>query len=118
MYYLTEFVALNKKNIESASEFNKRFNNIYNKFPNDIHPSQATAKVTYPGAYEDDFAIILREIISTTLANMQDDAFDVEGKITTSGKVRHRKDFQRRGLKMRLELQIKIKKIKMKRLKK
>ena len=47
LYYLTEFASLKKKNGESTSEFNKIYHNIYNKIPQDIKPSQETAKDTY-----------------------------------------------------------------------
>ena len=47
LYYLTKFASLKKKNVEYTSEFNKIFNNIDNKIPQDIKPSQETTKDTY-----------------------------------------------------------------------
>ena len=60
LYFLAEFVALEKNNGETTSEFNKRFNKIYKKISQDINTSQATTKVTYVGDYEVEFAMILR----------------------------------------------------------
>jgi hypothetical protein len=88
LYYLTKFGSLKKKATESVVEFNKRFNKLYNKILVDIKPSQAATKVTYVGAFEVDFSIMLRERRSPTLLIMQDDAIDIEGNMTTSGKIK------------------------------
>jgi len=62
-------------------EYNKRFNKVYDKVPAYIKPSQATAKLTYAGSFESDFAMMLRERKSTTLLIMQEDEIDLEGNI-------------------------------------
>jgi hypothetical protein len=61
LYYLTEFGALRKKNSESVLEFTQRFNKLYNKIPAEVKPSQPAAKVTFVGAFDPDFALLLRE---------------------------------------------------------
>jgi hypothetical protein len=80
LYYITEFGSLKKKSTEYLVEFNKIFNKLYNKILVDIKPSQAVTKVTYVGAFEADFSMMLRERRSTTLLIMKDDAIDIEGK--------------------------------------
>jgi hypothetical protein len=74
LYYLTEFGALKRKNNESVYDFIKRFNKTYSKIPADVKPSQTTAKVTFAGAFDPDFSLLLRERRSRTLSDMQEDA--------------------------------------------
>jgi hypothetical protein len=50
-----------KKNSETVMEFIQRFNKLYNKIPVEVKPSQPAAKVTFAGAFEPDFALLLRE---------------------------------------------------------
>jgi hypothetical protein len=59
LYYLTEFVSLRKKNSETVMEFIQRFKKLYNKIPAEVKPSQPTAKVTFAGAFELDFTLLL-----------------------------------------------------------
>jgi hypothetical protein len=44
LYYLNEFGSLKKRANEIVDDFNKRFNNIYNKILADRKPSQSIAK--------------------------------------------------------------------------
>jgi hypothetical protein len=74
LYYLTKFGALRKRNFESFLEFTHRFNKIYRKIPAEVKPSQPLAKVTFAGAFEPDFSVLLRERRYATLEGMQDDA--------------------------------------------
>jgi hypothetical protein len=50
--------------------FNRIFNKLYNNIPRDINPSQPATKVTYVGAFDVDFAMVLRERRSPTLLVM------------------------------------------------
>lgn len=88
LYYLTEFGALRKKTSESVLEFTQRFNKLYNKIPAEVKPSQPAAKVTFAGAFDSDFTLLLRERRSTTLSGMQDDAIEIESNIMASGKLK------------------------------
>jgi hypothetical protein len=74
LYYLTEFEALRKKNSKSVLEFMQRFNKLYNKILVEIKPSQPAAKVTFVGAFDPDFSLLLRERRSKDLTKMQDDS--------------------------------------------
>jgi hypothetical protein len=60
LYYLTEFGALRKKNSKIVLEFTHRFNKLYHKIPAEFKPSQPTAKVTFAGAFETNFALLLK----------------------------------------------------------
>jgi hypothetical protein len=88
LYYLTEFGALRKNNSESVLEFTQRFNKLYHKIPAEVKPSQPAAKVTFAGAFEPDFALLLRERRSATLTGMQDDAIEIESNMMASGKLK------------------------------
>jgi hypothetical protein len=72
LYYITEFGALKRKNGESILDFTKRFNNMYGRIPNEIKPTEASAKITYANAFDPKFSLPLRERRSTTLISMQD----------------------------------------------
>jgi hypothetical protein len=88
LYYLTEFGALRKKNSESVLEFTQRFNKLYNKIPAEVKPSQPAAKVTFVGAFDPDFSLLLRERRSVDLTKMQDDAVEIESNMMASGKLK------------------------------
>jgi hypothetical protein len=88
LYYLTEFGALRKKNSESVLEFTQRFNKLYNKIPVEVKPSQPAAKVTFVGAFDHDFTLLLRERRSVDLTKMQDDALEIESNMMASGKLK------------------------------
>jgi hypothetical protein len=90
LYYLTEFGSLKKKNSETVMEFILRFNKLYNKIPAEVKPSQPAAKVTFAGAFEPDFALLLRERRGATLNRMQDDAIEIESNMMASGKLKAR----------------------------
>jgi ribonuclease HI len=92
LYYLTEFGALKKKGSESVLEFIQRFNKLYNKIPVEVKPSQPAAKVTFAGAFDPDFALLLRERRSVDLPKMQDDAVEIESNMMASGKLKAKTD--------------------------
>jgi hypothetical protein len=58
---LTEFGSLKKKGLETVMEFIQRFNKLYNKIPIKVKPYQLATKVTFAGAFEPDFSLLLRE---------------------------------------------------------
>jgi hypothetical protein len=88
LYYLTEFGSLKKKSSETVMEFIQRFNKLYNKIPVEVKPSQPAAKVTFAGAFEPDFALLLRERRGADLTRMQDDAMEIESNMMASGKLK------------------------------
>jgi hypothetical protein len=78
IYYLTEFGALKNKTPESILEFIQIFNKLYHNILVEVKPSHPAEKVTFTGAFDSDFTLLLRERISTNLAGMQDDAIKIE----------------------------------------
>jgi hypothetical protein len=88
LYYLTEFGALKKKNSELVLEFTQRFNKLYSKIPAEVKPSQPATKVTFAGAFDPEFDLLLRERRSLDLSKMQDDAVEIESNMMASGKLK------------------------------
>jgi hypothetical protein len=86
--YLTEFGSLKKKGSETIMEFIQIFNKLYNKIPIKVKPSQPASKVTFGGAFEPDFALLLRERRGADLTRMQDDAMEIESNMMASGKLK------------------------------
>jgi hypothetical protein len=96
IYYMTEFGSLKKQEGESVSDFSKRFNKMYNKIPAEIKPSEASAQISYAGAFDPDFCLVLRERRATSLAQMQDAAIEVESNMLAADRLRNQADTNRR----------------------
>jgi hypothetical protein len=96
MYYMTEFGSLKKMEGESVSDFSKRFNKMYNKIPDEIKPSEASAKMSYASAFGPDFCLLLRERRAASLAQMQDAAIEVESNVLAADRLRNEADVGRR----------------------
>jgi hypothetical protein len=92
MYYMTEFGSLKKMEGESVSDFSKRFNKMYNKIPDEIKPSEASAKMSYASAFGPDFCLLLRERRAASLAQMQDAAIEVESNVLAADRLRNEAD--------------------------
>jgi hypothetical protein len=60
LYYLTKLRALRKKTSESLLEFIQIFNQLYHKISIKVKPSQSATKFTFAGAFDSDFALLLR----------------------------------------------------------
>jgi hypothetical protein len=58
---LTKFGALKRNNNESIFDFIKIFNKTYSKILVDVKPSEPTAKVTFAGAFDPYFSLLLRK---------------------------------------------------------
>ena len=61
LYYHTEFGNLKREKGEFLSDFNKKFNHMYNKVPAEVKPTTTSAKLTYASAFDSDFCLLLRE---------------------------------------------------------
>ena len=60
---------------------------MYSKIPTEIKPTEASAKITYVGAFDLDFCLLLRERRSATLSQMQDSALEVESNILATNRL-------------------------------
>ena len=88
MYYITEFGSLKRKKYEVVGDFSKRFNKMYNRILAEIKPSETSAKLNYANSFDHGFYLLLREIKSVSLQNMQDVALEVESNILASSKLK------------------------------
>jgi len=96
MYYMTEFGYLKKMEGESVFDFSKIFNKMYNKIPTEIKPSEASAQISYAGAFDPYFCLLLRERRATSLAQIKDAAIEVESNILAANTLRNKADTDRR----------------------
>jgi hypothetical protein len=89
---LTTYNQLRRGNDESIKNFSFRFNSIYNSLPIDCKPPEGMAKLHYAEAFDDEFALFLRERRSPTLAQMMSDAVEIEINMMSSKRGRYRVD--------------------------
>ena len=69
---------------------------VYNSIPADIKPSPKVAKLHYADAFDNDFALLLRERNSNTLLTMFTDTLEVEANMIVCGKIKPRAEVDRR----------------------
>lgn len=81
LYYHNDFGNLKRENGELFSNFNNRFNHMYNKIPVEVKPTTTSSKLTYANAFNSHFYLLLRERRCATLVDMQDVALEVESNI-------------------------------------
>ena len=60
-YYHTEFGNLQRESGELLSDFNIRFNHMYNKILAEVKPTPTSAMITYANAFDSQFYLMLRE---------------------------------------------------------
>jgi hypothetical protein len=52
LYYHTEFGNIKRENGKLLSDFNKRFNHMYNNIPAEVKPTNTSTKLTYASAFD------------------------------------------------------------------
>ena len=97
LHYITEFGNLRRKNGESISDFSKRFNKLYDRIPEVIKPSETSTQITYSGAFDYQFCLLLREREPETLSAMQEAAIKVESNLLASEKLKGNTDRKKRS---------------------
>ena len=68
----------------------------YNLIPANIKPSPEAATLHYADAFDNDFALLLRERKLATLPTMFTDALEVEANMMACGKIKQRAEIDRR----------------------
>ena len=81
---LTQYNQLRRGNDETVNNFSDTFNRIYSSFPSQCKPPEGMEKLHYVEGFDDYFALLLRERRSTSLAEMMDDAIEVEVNLMAS----------------------------------
>ena len=93
---MSQYNNIRKGGFESVHEFSNRFMRVYNSIPADIKPSPGVAKIHYADAFDNDFALLLRERKSNTLPAMFTNALEVEANMMAGGKIKPRAEVDRR----------------------
>ena len=83
---LTQYNQLKRGNDQVVKKFSDRFNKIYNALPVQCKPPEGMAKLHYAEGFDDDFTLLPRERRSATLADMMNDAIEVEVNLMASKK--------------------------------
>lgn len=89
---LTFYNQLKRGPDESIKSFSARFNIVYNSLPTDYKPLVGMAKLHFAEAFDDEFALFLRERRSPTLAQMMSNAIEVEINMMSSKRGRYKVD--------------------------
>jgi len=69
---------------------------MYRRILDEIKPVEASNKITYFNAFDAEFSLLLREIISTTLLSMQGATIEVESNILVSNRLMTRSDKEKK----------------------
>jgi len=77
---------------EIVQEFSARFIKVYNSIPTEVKPLLRVARVRYVNSFESDFAFLLREITSTSLDDMMNDAIEFEVNLLSSINIKYNYD--------------------------
>ena len=96
MQVLSQYNNLKKGGFESVHEFSSRFTWVYNSIPADIKPSLGVAKLHYTNAFNNYFALLLRERKSNTLSAMFTYTLEVEANMMAYGKIKPRAEVDTR----------------------
>ena len=89
---LTQYNQLRRGNDESVKKISSRFNMIYNSLPIQCKPRQGMEKLQYAQAFDDEFALFLRERRFATLADMMNDAIEVEINMMSSKRGKYKSE--------------------------
>ena len=87
---LTQYNQLRRGNDEAVKNFSDNFNKIYNSLHAHCKPQAEMAKLHYAEGFEDDFALLLRERISSTLEDMMKDAIEIDVNMMASRKGKYK----------------------------
>jgi hypothetical protein len=78
---LSEYETIRRNQGETVQDYCTCFNNLYNAIPAEIKPPQGLALIKFPDGFDVDMSYQLREINSTTLADMQKSVISVEANL-------------------------------------
>jgi hypothetical protein len=81
---MTQFNQIKKKENETVSEFDTRFDKLYSQIPKDLCPSEAVVCLLYVNAFEGKFGFILRDKKPNTLEKAKEYSAEIEENILYS----------------------------------
>jgi hypothetical protein len=81
---VAQFNQIKKKENETVSEFDNRFDRLYSQIPTDLHPTAAVVRLLYMNAFDGKFCFILKDKNPTTLAQAKEYSAEIEENILDS----------------------------------
>lgn len=96
---LTQYNNLKKSYIETVQEFSVRFMRVCDSISDHVNPTPRVAQLHYADAFDSDFALTLRERRSPSLADMMNDATEVEVNLMASRKIKYKLDMDKKKAK-------------------
>lgn len=87
---LTSYNQLKRGPDEYIQSFSSSFNTIYNSLPANCKPPEGMTKLHFVEAFDDEFALFLREKRSASLADMMSNAIEVEINMMSSKRRRYK----------------------------
>ena len=88
LHLLTQYNNLKRGPNELVQYFSTRFMRTYDAIPTDVKPPPGATKLHYVDTFSSEFTLLLRERRFFSLADMMDDAIEVEVNLTTSNKTK------------------------------
>ena len=92
---LTKYNNLKRRFNESVQKFSRKFMKTYESIPTNVKPPPRATKLHYEDAFDNEFTLLLRERISTSLRDMMDNAIEVEVNLLASNKTKWKNDNRR-----------------------
>jgi hypothetical protein len=89
---LTQYNNMKISPEETMQEFSSRFMKVYNSIPTEVKPLPRVAQLRYDDSFDNDFSLLLRERIYSTLGTMMRDAIEFEVNLMASGKIKQNFD--------------------------
>jgi hypothetical protein len=74
---------------------------MYSKIPEEIKPTETSAKISFSNAFDAEFSLLLRERRSVTLILMQEVAIEVESNILVVERLKSKNDRDKKKTEIR-----------------
>jgi hypothetical protein len=81
---VAQFNQIKKKENETVSEFDTRFDRLYSQILTDLRPTTAVVHLLYMNAFDGKFLFILKDKKPTTLAQAKEYSAEIEENILDS----------------------------------
>jgi hypothetical protein len=81
---VAQFNQIKKKENETVSKFDARFDRLYSQIPTDLRPTAAVVRLLYMNAFDGQFCFILKDKKPTTLAQAKEYSVEIEENLIDS----------------------------------
>lgn len=83
-HYLSQYHSMRRKECEFVQEFSDRFMKVYNAIPAQFKPPTGSAQLQYVESFDNEFTLLLCQRKPTSLADMMNEAVEVEVNLTAA----------------------------------